>query len=95
MDGLSLVAEPGPEPEDDDDVVIQMPVGMNVDHGKMEALLAGMCEAASLNIVLRDFAKSKGLQRLGKNVRKSLETELDILSRKGKILIKGGVIRLL
>ena len=45
--------------------------------------------------LLRDFAKSKGFQRLGKNVRKGLETELDMLSRKGKILIKGGVIQLL
>ena len=87
--------EPEAQVEYDGDVVIQMPVSMNLDHGQVEALLAGLGGAASLDVFLRDFAKSKGFQRLGKNVRKSLETELDMLSRKGAILIKGGVIRLL
>ncbi len=93
--GLSLVAEPVIEAEDDGDVVIPMSIGMNFDHGQVEALLGSLGGTAPLDVFLRDFAKSKGFQRLGKNVRKGLETELDMLSRTGKILIKGGVIRLL
>jgi hypothetical protein len=72
-----------------------MSIGMNFDHGQVEALLGSLGGTVPLDVFFRDFAKSKGFQRLGKNVRKGLETELDMLSRKGKILIKGGVIRLL
>ena len=72
-----------------------MPAGTIFGHGPVEALLGSLGGTAPLDVFLRDFAKSKGFQRLGKNVRKGLETELDMLSRKGKILIKGGVIRLL
>lgn len=50
---------------------------------------------ALLDAFLREFARTKGFQRLGRNVRKGLETELDMLSRKGRILIRGGMIRLL
>ncbi|MFZ2627560.1 MAG: AAA domain-containing protein, partial [Rugosibacter sp.] len=94
-DGLSLVVEPVIEAEDDGDVAIPMPSGTNFDHGQVEVLLGSLGGTAALDTFLRDFAKSKGFQRMGKNVRKSLEIELDMLSRKGKILIKGGVIRLL
>ena len=38
--------------------------------------------------------KAKGFQRLGRNVRKGLQTELERLARKGKILMKDGIIRL-
>ena len=93
--GLALAAEPEIGAEDSDDVVIQMPVGTNFNHGHVEALLARLGGTVPLDVFLRDFAKSKGFQRLGKHVRKSLETELKMLSRKGKILIEGGVIRLL
>lgn len=78
-----------------DDVVIPIFTGTNFDHGQVEALLGSLGGTAALDTFLRDFAKSKGFQRLGRNVRKSLETELDMLSRNGKIVIKGGVIRLL
>ncbi|MDP1612460.1 MAG: AAA domain-containing protein [Sulfuritalea sp.] len=97
QNGLSLVAQPevDVQAEDDGDFVTLMSAGTNFDHGQVEALLGSLGGTAPLDVFLRDFAKSKGFQRLGKNVRKSLETELDMLSRKGKILIKGGVIRLL
>lgn len=80
---------------DDDDVVIPIPTGTNFDHGQVEALLGSLGGTATLDTFLRDFAKSKGFQRLGRNVRKGLETELDMLSRNGIIMIEGGVIRLL
>lgn len=93
--GFSLEAAPENEVESDGDIVIQMPFDIHVDQGQVEALLAVLGGTAQLDVFLRDFAKAKGFQRLGKNVRKSLEAELDMLSRKGKILIRGGVIQLL
>jgi hypothetical protein len=50
---------------------------------------------APLDAFLRDIAKANGFQRLGRNVRKELEVELAKLSRRGRISIQGGVIRLL
>ena len=64
-------------------------------HGQVEAMLGRFGGAVPLETFLRDFAKAKGFRRLGRNVRKGLETELEMLSRKGKISIKGGVIQLL
>ena len=81
--------------KDEDEVVVRLSTGGSFDGGQVEVLLGKMGGTAPLDAFLRDFAKSKGFQRLGRNVRKSLETELDMLSRKGKILIKGGVIQLL
>ena len=49
---------------------------------------------APLDDFLRQFAKAKGFQRLGRSVRKGLESELARLSRTGKIAIESGVIRL-
>lgn len=80
--------------ENDDDVVIPISAAQ-FDGGQVQALLAKLGGTAPLDVFLRHFAKSKGFQRLGSNVRKSLETELDILSRNGVILIKGGVIQLI
>ncbi|MBL8433129.1 MAG: hypothetical protein JNK80_12085, partial [Dechloromonas sp.] len=65
------------------------------DGAQVEALLSEMGGTALLDAFLREFARTKGFQRLGRNVRKGLETELDMLSRKGRILIRGGMIRLL
>lgn len=81
--------------DDEDDVMVPLPVSTQFDGGQVQVLLGEHGGTASLEAFLRDFAKSKGFQRLGRKVRRSLETELDTLSRKGKILIEGGVIRLL
>ncbi len=64
-------------------------------HGQVEAILCSSGGTVPLETFLRDFAKAKGFQRLGRNVRKGIETELERLSRKGKIAIKSGVIQLL
>ena len=87
--------EPMIEAKVDENVTITLPADAKFDRGEVEALLSGLGGTAQLDAFLRDFAKSKGFHRLGKNVRRGLETELDTLSRKGKILIEGGVIRLL
>ena len=65
------------------------------DDGQVVSLLGTLGGAAPLDVFLRAFSKAKGFQRLGRNVRKSLEEELSMLSIERKILIKGGVIRLL
>lgn len=65
------------------------------DHGQLESLLGSLGGMAPLNEFLRQFAKAKGFQRLGRNVRKGLESELARLSRTGKITIESGVIRLI
>jgi hypothetical protein len=63
-------------------------------HGQVEALLGTLGGTVQLENFLRDFAKAKGFQRLGRNVRKGLQTELEMLSRKGRIVMKDGIIRL-
>lgn len=65
------------------------------DHGQVESLLSSLGGMASLDDFLRQFAKAKGFQRLGRTVRKGLESELAMLSRAGKIAIEGGVIKLI
>lgn len=46
----------------------------------------------SLETFLRDLSKTKGYQRLGRNVRKEFEAELERLRAKGVIMINNGVI---
>lgn len=65
------------------------------DHGQVESLLGSLGGIAPLDDFLRQFAKAKGFQRLGRSVRKGLESELARLSRSGKIAIESGVIRLI
>lgn len=65
------------------------------DHGQIESLLGSLGGMAALDDFLRQFAKTKGFQRLSRNVRKELESELAKLSRTGKIAIERGVIRLI
>lgn len=65
------------------------------DKSQAEAFLVSLGGAVQLDAFLRDFAKFKGFQRLGRNVRKEILTELEALSRTGRIIINGGLIRLL
>ncbi|WP_445147373.1 AAA domain-containing protein [Dyella sp. Tek66A03] len=65
------------------------------DHGQVEAVLGKLGGSAPLETFLRAFAKSKGFQRLGQNVRKGLEAELNLLARKGTVAINRGIITLL
>ena len=101
LGGDELVAETSTETSADakcdDDLGIangEMPP-TDFDHGQVEALLSSLGGIVSLETFLRDFAKVKGFQRLGRNVRKGLEAELEMLGRKGKIAVKSGIIRLL
>lgn len=95
--GEAIIVETAMElpADDEEDSFGLMPADTQFDGGQVEALLGKLGGIASLETFLRDFAKSKGFQRLGRKVRKSLEAELAMLSRNGKILIDGGVIRLL
>nr|EDZ38297.1 MAG: DNA helicase [Leptospirillum sp. Group II '5-way CG'] len=63
--------------------------------GQVEALLDKIGGIAPLEMFLRELAKAKGFQRLGSNVKKGLETELEMLIRRGKISINNGIIKLL
>jgi len=65
------------------------------EHGQIESILDRAGGVAPLEVFLREMAKSKGFQRLGKNVRKALLDELANLTRQGKIAVKGGLIRLI
>ncbi|QKE37582.1 AAA domain-containing protein [Ferrovum myxofaciens] len=67
----------------------------DLDYGQVESLLGSLGGIAPLDDFLRQFAKAKGFQRLGRSVRKGLESELSRLSRTGKIVIESGVIRLI
>jgi len=55
------------------------------DHGQVESFLGSLGGIAPLDDFLRQFATAKGFQRLGRSVRKELESELVRLSRTGKI----------
>lgn len=68
---------------------------MDFDHTQVEAYLSRTGGIAPLEAFLREMAKSKGFQRLGKNVRKALEDEIVKLARQGKIAVGDGVIRLI
>ena len=48
---------------------------------------------AQLEHFLREFAKSQGFQRLGKNVREKMMDELNTHVRKGHVVIDGEVVR--
>jgi very-short-patch-repair endonuclease/superfamily I DNA/RNA helicase len=61
----------------------------------IEQLLNELGGQSSIERFLRHFAKARGFQRLGKNIRKSLNRELNRLKRRGKITLDDGLIKLL
>ena len=63
--------------------------------GKYSTINARLGGFAPIESFLREIAKHKGFKRLGKNVRKELESELKKLLHEGRISIDGDVIRLL
>jgi hypothetical protein len=67
---------------------------MDFDQGEVEHRLGALGGIFPLEGFLRHIAKAKGFQRLGRNVRGSLESELTKLQREGKIRIESGLIRL-
>lgn len=68
---------------------------MDFDYRQVEEMLNALGGASSLEDFLRHFAKANGFKRLGSNVRKSLESEIEKLRYKGEITIENGVIRIL
>lgn len=64
------------------------------DHGEVEVLLGKLGGTAPLETFLRYLAQSKGFRRLGRKVRMGLETELEMLARRGRIEIRSGIVRL-
>jgi very-short-patch-repair endonuclease len=64
-------------------------------HATIERFLVDLGGQASVEGFLHHFSKARGFQRLGKQVRKSLNRELNRLRRQGKIALEDGVIRLL
>ena len=65
---------------------------VSFDHGQIEALLGSMGGMAPLDDFMRQFAKTKGFRRLGKNVRRGLESELETPMHAGKIVMDRGAI---
>lgn len=56
-------------------------------------LLKSLGGMTQLEHFLREFAKSQGFQRLGKNVREKMMDELNVYVRKGHIVIDGEAVR--
>jgi very-short-patch-repair endonuclease len=69
-------------------------VPANSNHDEVEMLLSKLGGSIPVEQFLRALAKKKGSQRIGRNVRREVEAELDMLLRKGKIAINHGVISL-
>lgn len=72
--------------------------GMNLwgrPDGAIEQLLNELGGKASMENFLRHFAKVRGYQRMGKNVRAALEVELYALKSQGKIEFDSDMIRLI
>ena len=66
----------------------------NPNRGQVEMLLETFGGTASLPDFMRHLAKIRGYQRVGRIVRKSLQSEIAALRRKGKVSIENGTIRL-
>ena len=80
-------AEPHPLPADD-------PTAMPVEgtgHRQVMALLGG--GSAPYEQFLRELARARGCQRLGRKVREGLEAELALLAGQGRLEIRDGEIR--
>ena len=61
--------------------------------GSPFGLLKSLGGMAQLEHFLREFAKSQGFQRLGKNVREKMMDELNTHVRSGHVVIDGEVVR--
>jgi very-short-patch-repair endonuclease/DNA polymerase III delta prime subunit len=92
---MDVAAESSEDEEADDLFSTAMTEPVTFDRGQVEALLGELGGSVSLATFLRDYAKSKGFKRLGRNVRKVLEKELEMLARKGIVEIKSDMIRLI
>jgi very-short-patch-repair endonuclease/superfamily I DNA/RNA helicase len=66
----------------------------NPNRGQVEMLLETFGGTASFPDFMRHLAKIRGYQRVGRIVRKSLQSEIAALRRKGKVTIENGTIRL-
>ena len=62
--------------------------------GSPFGLLKSLGGMAQLEHFLREFAKSQGFQRLGKNVREKMMDELNTHVRKGHVVIDGKAVRI-
>lgn len=82
-----MPAEPHPLPAGDPN---PMPVE-GPGHLQVMALLGG--RTAPLEPFLRELARVRGFQRLGRRVREGLEAELALLARQGRLEIRGDEIR--
>lgn len=69
------------------------PLPQHINLAQVEALLDGLNGSALLDPFLRDLARTRGFQRLGRKVREGLEAELAMLAQQGRIAIGGGYIR--
>ncbi len=85
------MAEEQPAPELDG----LAPLPPDLNFAQVEALLRERNGTALLDPFLRDLARARGFQRLGRKVREGLEAELEILARQGKLAIGEGYLRLL
>jgi very-short-patch-repair endonuclease len=62
--------------------------------GQVEVLLEAFGGSASLPEFMRNLASARGYQRVGRLIRKSIQSEIGSLKRKGKVSIENGTIRL-
>ncbi len=62
--------------------------------GQVEMLLEALGGTASLPEFMRNLANVRGYRRVGRLIRKSLQSEITALRRKGRIAIENGRIRL-
>ena len=61
---------------------------------QVETLLEAFGGSASVPEFMKQLAKNRGYQRVGKLIKKSLRSEIAFLKRKGKVSIENGTIRL-
>ena len=92
--GGVMVAASADEEVEDDLAGLATTGSAVFDHGEVEVLLCKLGGTAPLETFLRYLAQSKGFRRLGRKVRMGLETELEMLARRGRIEIRSGIVRL-
>lgn len=87
-------AEPGQPTESNTSTTLTH--ATDLDLGHVESFLGRSAGAVvPLETFLRDLARSRGSQRLGRHIRKALEVEVRRLAAQGKIAIEDGGVRLL
>jgi len=94
-DTLQVPSESMPEKQAAPELDGLVPLPPDSNLAQIEALLRGLNGDTLREQFLRDLARARGFQRLGRKVREGLEAELEMLAQQGRVAIAGDSIQLI